>query len=161
LLVSILLLILTAHPTSLSATEPLCRLDELVIQEGMAVVRYDGIDSRKQGTGLRAVSHGKVRNTAGQDIYSVWRVRNASDTNKEVYVDGYQSSFHLTFTAAAYTKTFFRSDFAAGSATHRLFYNGTQIDVNTLICQELSPTAGGVASAKVQTGLVELRNLQS
>jgi RHS repeat-associated protein len=112
-----------------SASAATCRLDELVIRDGMAVIDYPSDDAGKQGTGLRLVSHGKVRDANGAPIYSIWRVRNGSASDKAVYVDGYRSTFNISFTAKAHTETFFRSTFAAGSATHRLFYNSVQIDV--------------------------------
>lgn len=145
---------------AMSAEAAMCRLDELVIEVGMAEIEYTGTDSGKKGTGLRLVSHGKIRDDQGQDIYSVWRVRNASDDDKEVTVDGYKSSFRITFTAAAHTETFFRSDFAEGSATHRLFYNSVQIDVKAssqtnysdgrlVPCEETSDTTPPVITISV------------
>ncbi|WKN45339.1 fibronectin type III domain-containing protein [Tunicatimonas pelagia] len=104
------------------------RLDEAVRYFGRADLPFPGTDAGKQNTGLRLVSHGKIRES-GQERYSVWRIRNATNEVKSVVLKAHGNSAEQSLSIPAHTETFVRSGHYQGSATHRLFYQGRQIDV--------------------------------
>jgi hypothetical protein len=72
---------------------------------------------------------GRIYDSQGASLYTVWRVRNGSDEDKDVKLDAYKTSWFLEFTTLAHTETFIASTIVGGPATHRLFYNGQQVDV--------------------------------
>ena len=104
------------------------RLDEAVHRYGRIDLPCGDADAGKLGTGLRLVSHGKIRED-GQEVYTVWRIRNASDENKAVVLKAHDNGAEQSLMIPAHTETFVRSRYYDGSATHKLFYEGQQIDV--------------------------------
>jgi hypothetical protein len=95
----------------------------------VAVVPYNGTDTGQNGSGLRLTSMGRIYDSHGASLYTVWRIRNGSYNDKQVKLDAYKTTWRQEFAALAHTETFIASTIVAGPATHRLFYNGQQVDV--------------------------------
>ena len=104
-------------------------LAEAVERYGWATIGFMGNDEGKQNTGLRLVSHGKIYNDNNTAVYTVWRVRNASDKSQDIVLKTPGLGFQTSFSAPAHSETFVRSDVAEEAATHLLLYQGRQIDV--------------------------------
>ncbi|MGB5822208.1 MAG: choice-of-anchor D domain-containing protein [Saonia sp.] len=104
------------------------RLDVTVIADGFKDIPYNGDDSGKQNTGLRLTSFGRVKDANGNSLYTIWRVRNSSEENKEVVLKAVDNSFEYPFTIKKNKEAFVRSDYITDSATHKLFYEGNNLD---------------------------------
>ncbi|WP_430907863.1 choice-of-anchor D domain-containing protein [Maribacter sp. 2-571] len=100
------------------------RLDVVVVQDGFKDIRFRDEDAGVQGSGLRLTSLGRVNNDDNSDGFTIWRVRNASEENKEVVLRSVDSSFEYPFTIKKNKEAFIRSPYVTGSATHTLFFDG-------------------------------------
>lgn len=104
-------------------------LAEAVARYGWATVGFRGNDAGKQNTGLRLVSHGKIYDDHNTALYTVWRVRNATDKSQKIVLKTPGPGFRTAFPAPAHSETFVRSDVSEGAATHLLLHRGKQVDV--------------------------------
>ncbi|MBS9462590.1 choice-of-anchor D domain-containing protein [Flagellimonas sp. 389] len=104
------------------------RLDVTVIADGFKDIPYNGNDSGKQNTGLRLTSFGRVKDTNGNSLYTIWRVRNSSEENKQVVLKSVDNSFDYPFTIKKNKEAFIRSTYITNSATHKLFFEGNNLD---------------------------------
>jgi hypothetical protein len=101
------------------------RLDELVIRTGQAVAPYNG-----KFLHVKLTSLGKVRDANGQDIYSVWQVRNGSTNQQNLKLTAQGNAFTVALNVPPRSDFFVRSSFARGRATHQLLgQNGHQFDI--------------------------------
>ncbi|WP_422860767.1 choice-of-anchor D domain-containing protein [Flagellimonas sp. S174] len=104
------------------------RLDVTVIADGFKDIPYNGDDAGKQNTGLRLTSFGKVKDANGNGLYTIWRIRNSSEENKQVVLKSVDNSFEYPFTIKKNKDAFVRSTYFTGSATHKLFFEGNNLD---------------------------------
>lgn len=116
----------------LSAGHPLAAdlpRDAQVIRQGTVLAAYTGSDQGQGGSGLRLTSMGRWRDDRGVPRYTIWRLRNASDTSRTVRLDAPGSDFAVNLALPARSELFLRSPVIADAATHRLFEGSTQVDV--------------------------------
>ncbi|MEO1717713.1 MAG: LamG-like jellyroll fold domain-containing protein, partial [Planctomycetota bacterium] len=85
---------------------------------------YLGSDAGKGGTGMRIVSHGMVTDSDGDDL-SVWRLRNANDTEQTIEFGRLNGT--ETITLPPNSETFLTSD---SNGTHELRVNGSRVQVS-------------------------------
>jgi hypothetical protein len=113
------------------------RLDQLVARDGRAVIPYTGTDAGQGGTGLRLTSLGKIRNTVGQTLFTVWSILNSSTQARTVTLThrdlwgGALNSFQLPLTLPPTTETIVTSPVVAGVALHSLWEGARVIDLKT------------------------------
>ena len=100
---------------------------------------YNGSDGGKKGTGLRLVSEGRTYDDDGLATQSVWRVRNANDTDQDVEISFAGSAEVITLTVPANTEIFVAAD---SIKTAKLFFDGEQIDVKAPGSQDFSAGTG-------------------
>jgi hypothetical protein len=66
-------------------------------------------------------SLGRIKNSVGVSLFTVWRVRNSTTTDRTVRLDAVGGGFNEQLIVAKGTEVIVRSPVIAGSATHRLF----------------------------------------
>lgn len=126
--VLVLLVIGCASGTAYAAGSCQIPLDELVVRDGQGTLPYAGSDQGKAGTGLRLTSMGRIY-SGSTPVSTVWRIRNVAAQGQTVRLDAYGNPYEIDLDVAASSELFFASPVATGSATHRLFLGGTQVDV--------------------------------
>jgi hypothetical protein len=92
----------------------------------VAVLPFAGADAGCDRTGLRLTASGRIRNSAGATLYTVWRILNSSDRTHTVTLYAPQvtgrldTSYRIELTLPPRTESIVRSPVVAWPAMHLL-----------------------------------------
>ncbi|MEM1012471.1 MAG: glycosyl hydrolase family 28-related protein [Planctomycetota bacterium] len=100
------------------------RIDEVVRQLGYGEIDYNGTDQGRGGTGLRLLRGGEIVEN-GQDVASVWKIRNVENFAQTVTLQAIDGSYDEDFLVPARTQIYVTN--TAFGITHRLLLNGVQV----------------------------------
>ena len=102
-------------------------LADAVAADSRVDVGYFGTDAGTNGSHLSLASVGRLRNTDGSDLATVWRVRNSGTTVRALSLASSDGTWSLPLVIAAHVDAFIASPVIAGTAAHRLSEAATQI----------------------------------